>query len=82
MAKGGARPGAGRKPGTPNKITADIRQAIMNALDRAGGEDYLLNLAQTDPRVFVTLLAKTVPTNVIADVSATVRHEDALKALG
>jgi hypothetical protein len=82
MAKGGARPGAGRKPGTPNKITADIRQAIMNALDRAGGEDYLLNLAQTDPRVFVTLLAKTVPTNVIADVHATVRHEDALKALG
>jgi hypothetical protein len=82
MAKGGARPGAGRKPGTPNKITADIRQAIMNALDRAGGEDYLLNLAQTDPRVFVTLLAKTVPTNVIADVNATVRHEDALKALG
>jgi hypothetical protein len=82
MAKGGARPGAGRKPGTPNKITADIRQAIMNALDRAGGEDYLLRLAQTDPRVFVTLLAKTVPTNVIADVNATVRHEDALKALG
>jgi len=82
MAKGGARPGAGRKPGTPNKITADIRQAIMSALDRAGGEDYLLNLARTDPRVFVTLLAKTVPTNVIADVNATVRHEDALKALG
>jgi hypothetical protein len=72
----------GRQKGTPNKITADIRQAIMNALDRAGGEDYLLNLAQTDPRVFVTLLAKTVPTNVIADVNATVRHEDALKALG
>lgn len=24
-AKGGARPGAGRKPGVPNKVTADIR---------------------------------------------------------
>ena len=25
MANGGARPGAGRKPGVPNKVTADIK---------------------------------------------------------
>jgi hypothetical protein len=25
MAKGGARPGAGRKPGSPNKVTLDIK---------------------------------------------------------
>lgn len=25
MARGGARPGAGRKPGVPNRVTADIK---------------------------------------------------------
>lgn len=25
MARGGARPGAGRKPGIPNRVTADIK---------------------------------------------------------
>lgn len=28
MSKGGARPGAGRKPGVPNKRTAEITEAI------------------------------------------------------
>lgn len=46
MAKGGARPGAGRKSGTPNKRTADrvaamaqAAQAIGAALERAFAGD-------------------------------------------
>lgn len=36
----GSRPGerrGGRKPGTPNKITADVRAMIVAALNAAGG---------------------------------------------
>lgn len=36
----GSRPGerrGGRKPGTPNKITADLKAMILGALDEAGG---------------------------------------------
>lgn len=32
---GGARPGAGRKKGTPNKATADIRAAAQEYTDQA-----------------------------------------------
>lgn len=42
MPRGGKRPGAGRKAGTPNKMTAEIREAAL-----AGGEsplDYMLRV--------------------------------------
>lgn len=52
----------------PHQKTLDLRIVIRRALDRAGGEDYLVGLAQTDPRTFCALLAKVLPTNV--EVSA------------
>lgn len=33
--KGGARPGAGRKPGVPNKATAEIREAAQQYTTQA-----------------------------------------------
>jgi len=41
----GSKPGerrGGRKRGTPNKFTADVKAMILGALDAAGGQDYLL----------------------------------------
>jgi hypothetical protein len=63
---GGPRPHAGRKPGTPNKITATIRAGILAAYEQAGGEAYLLQVAKDDPRTFCGLLAKILPTQVEA----------------
>ena len=43
MPRGGARPGAGRKPGTPNRVTAELQAAVA-----ASGEtplDYMLGAA-------------------------------------
>lgn len=45
--RGGSRPGAGRKPGKPNKLTADVKalaaeygaQAIRNLAEIANGKD-------------------------------------------
>ena len=51
----------GRKKGTPNRTTHDMKSAILEAFDRAGGAYYLTMLAADEPRTFVTLLAKVLP---------------------
>ena len=69
-AKGGQKPGTrrgGRQPGVPNKLTANVKAAIIEAFSQAGGVEYLLGLATTDPRTFCSLLGKTVPTTVTGD---------------
>ena len=66
---GGARAGAGRPKGVPNKTTTDMKLAILEAFERAGGADYLTRLAADEPRTFVTLLAKVLPNeNINANI--------------
>jgi len=69
MAKG--RKTGGRKKGTPNKITGAVKQAILHAFDKVGGEDYLVKVAEDDPRTFCALLAKIIP----AEITASVEHK-------
>ena len=57
--KGDAR--AGRPKGTPNKLTADVKAAIIDAFEQAGGASYLLKIAESDPRTFCALLGKVLP---------------------
>ena len=57
----------GRQKGTPNKTTRDMKAAIMEAFERAGGVDYLHALANDEPRTFATLLAKVMPNENIND---------------
>ncbi len=61
---GGRRPGSGWKPGSPNKITADVKNAIVEAFDKAGGVAYLVEVAKTNPQVFCSLLGKVLPLQV------------------
>ena len=65
-AKGSPRRG-GRQKGTPNKLTADVKQAIEKAFKKAGGEDYLARQADENPTAFMTLLGKLLPTQVTGD---------------
>ena len=64
---GGRRSGADRKKGSPNKLTADVKAAIMAAFDEVGGADYLKTVATTDPRTLCTLLGKILPMQVTGD---------------
>ena len=61
---GGRRTGAGRKKGVPNRITADIKAMVLGALDRAGGEEYMLEQARNNPNAFLTLVGKVLPTQI------------------
>jgi hypothetical protein len=45
MPRGGKRPGSGRKKGSTNKLTSDVRQAIMEAFSILGGAEYLRKVA-------------------------------------
>ena len=64
MPRGGMRQGSGRKKGVPNKITADVKHAIMEAFSALGGVEYLKRVAITDPKSFCALLGRLVPVKV------------------
>lgn len=64
---GGKNPGArgrGRPKGSPNKTTAAVKDMILAALDKAGGEDYLLTQSEENPTAFLTLIGKVLPLDV------------------
>lgn len=58
--------GKGRPKGALNKTTRNIREAIEKAFNQAGGVEYLTKLALEDPKVFIPLLAKIIPSEVNA----------------
>jgi hypothetical protein len=63
MAKG--KKTGGRVAGTPNKMTADLKEAILMAAEAAGAEQgmvgYLTNQATKSPGPFLALLGKVLP---------------------
>ena len=63
-AKPAGNRGLGRKKGTRNKYTAEVKDMILQALDKAGGVDYLAKQAQANPGPFMTLVGKVLPLQV------------------
>lgn len=51
----------GRQKGTPNKDNAAIKDMITQALDKAGGVDYLTRQADENPTAFMGLIGKVLP---------------------
>lgn len=75
MAKGEKT--GGRTKGTPNKNTAAIKDAIVEAFEQAGGVAYLLNVAQTDPKTFCQLIGKVIPLQVEGSgITITIARDD------
>jgi len=59
----------GRTAGTPNKLTSTVKMMVLGALDKLGGEDYLVRMAKKHPQAYMTLLGKIIPTQVVGDMS-------------
>ena len=61
----------GRKKGTPNKTTALLKDAILEAAQNAGDKEgmvgYLEKQAKDNPPAFLTLLGKVLPMQVQGD---------------
>ncbi len=60
MAKGKFT-GGGLRTGKPNKVQAELKDMIRQALDGVGGVDYLKTQAFANPTAFLSLLGKTMP---------------------
>ena len=54
----------GRPKGSKNKYPIALKEMILQALDKAGGVDYLLHQAHENPSVFLGLVGKTLPLTV------------------
>jgi ubiquinone biosynthesis protein UbiJ len=65
----------GRKKGTPNKTTTAIKEMVIDALDKAGGVNYLLTQAADNPTAFLTLVGKVLPLQVQGDPDHPLIHE-------
>ena len=63
----GVKGKSGRPKGRRNQATILVRDAILRAFDKVGGEDYLAIVARDDPRTFCTLLGRVLPIQLAAD---------------
>lgn len=58
----------GRAKGTPNKTTALLKDAILQAAEKAGDKDglvgYLTTQARANPGPFMALLGKVLPMQI------------------
>jgi hypothetical protein len=64
-------PGAGRPPGSLNRTTVQLKQAILDAAEAAGGDEgmvgYLRRLAVENSSAFSSLLKSVLPTTLTAE---------------
>lgn len=63
----------GRKKGTPNKITRDIREAVLQSFETVGGAAYLAEQARTNPTAYLTLVGKVLPLQVTGESGGPVK---------
>ena len=57
----------GRQKGTPNKLNADVKSMILEALSGAGGAAYLQRQADENPAAFMSLVGKVLPMQVTGE---------------
>jgi hypothetical protein len=62
--------GLGRKKGVPNKFTGELKEMVRQALDEAGGVEYLKTQATKSPTAFLTLVGKLLPAELNAKVDS------------
>jgi uncharacterized protein DUF5681 len=58
---------AGRPAGVPNKLTADIKAMVLQALEESGGVAYLKAQAENNPVAFMSMLGRILPLQVSGD---------------
>lgn len=61
--------GKGRTKGVPNKVTGELKAMILEALDKAGGVNYLLDCALNEKTqgAFLSLIGKVLPMTIAGD---------------
>lgn len=79
MAKGqfqkGNKMSKGRPEGTPNKLTATVKETVLNVFNELQGDkkNNLKAFAEKYPRDFYQIAAKLIPTDIKAQVRSTIK---------
>lgn len=60
--KGEKKPNQGKRG--PSKVTRELKEMILQALDNKGGVDYLERCAEDHPVAFMSLVGKVLPLQV------------------
>lgn len=63
----GQTPGPGRPKGSLNRENKQLREMILEALEKKGGPKYLAEQAESHPAAFLSLLGKVLPLQVQGD---------------
>lgn len=75
---GSGAPGPGRPKGSQNKTTTLLKDAILQAAKKAGGDEglvgYLEAQAKANPGPFLSLLGKVLPMQLTGDDGAPIAH--------
>src|ERR1700690_4032818 len=88
--KPGKKKTGGRKVGAPNKLTRELRQAILDAGERVGYDGkgrggltgFLARLAVTHPAAYASLLGRLLPMKVSTAMNVAIRSkEDVIREL-
>ena len=72
--KGEKKPNQGRPKGVLNKNNQLIRDLITQALDQAGGVQYLADTAISHPAAFLALVGKVMPVQITGEGGGPVAH--------
>jgi hypothetical protein len=59
--------GKGRPKGTPNKVTATVKDMIIQAVNELGGVSYLVDCGNENRAAFLALVGRIVPLQVAGD---------------
>lgn len=54
----------GRKKGTPNKISATLKDIILESLADIGGKAYLVEQSAKNPTAYMSLIGRVLPLQV------------------
>jgi len=78
------QPKGGSRKGIPNKVPAEVKTMVLQALSEAGGVEYLLERAK-DPRTqaaFMTLVGKVIPTQITGEGGGPVQTFTRIELVG
>lgn len=65
----------GRPKGSKNVATKELREMILSALTKVGGEEYLIKQARDNPSVFMSLIGKILPKDINNKIEGTIKME-------
>lgn len=69
LGKSTGNAGKGRRKGSVNKYSSTIKDMVTQALDEAGGVEYLRAQATSNPTAFLGLVGKVLPIQLNAEHS-------------